>query len=82
MKSQDIVEAISNIEANAEYVLTGTELDSIQWFTNPIEISLIQAELEKLPFKREQKKQEEMDKKKALLNKLGITEEDAKLLLS
>lgn len=82
MTSKDIVEAIFNLDPKAEFVLKETDIAGIEWKSTPISVSDIEAELEQLPAKREAAEQAKATQKAALLAKLGITEEEAKLLLA
>ena len=80
--SKDIVEAIFNIDEKAQFLLKETQIENIEWFTKPISVEDIENEIAELPQKRLAKEAEAIAKKAELLAKLGITEEEAKLLLS
>ena len=82
MKHTDKVKAILHIRPNAEFVIVG---DEIQWVdtkqTQPTNAE-IEAGWVAYQAKIEADRQEASASKAALLAKLGITEEEAKLLLS
>lgn len=82
MNHEEKVKAIQHIRPNSEFVLNGLELkwlDSKQ--TEPTNAE-IEAGWVAYQAKIETEKQEAAAKKAALLNRLGITEAEAKLLLS
>jgi phosphatidate phosphatase APP1 len=82
MKQTDKLKAILHIRPNAEFVLVG---DEIQWVdtkqAQPTEAE-IEAGWVAYQTKVEADKQKAVSAKAALLERLGITAEEAKLLLS
>jgi hypothetical protein len=78
----EIVKSIQYIRPNAAFVVNGLD---IQWLdteqSQPTELEIQQGWID-YQAKIEIDKAEESAKRQALLNKLGITEEEAKLLLS
>jgi hypothetical protein len=76
-----IVKAIQFIRPNAEFSINDLE---IQWLdTNQIEPTLLEIEAGWIAYQAAQESEAEAKaaQKAALLNKLGITEEEARLLL-
>jgi hypothetical protein len=69
---------------NSEWTITGNNYDSIDWFGKSPAITREQFEtsFEKTDVWLAEKKANIAATKQALLDKLGITEEEAKLLLS
>jgi hypothetical protein len=67
-----------------EYVIYGDDYDSINWFDKPAAITKAQFEAGFAQYDKWKAKQDSKVKadKAALLNKLGITAEEAALLLS
>lgn len=82
MKIEDITNAIFAIDPNAQFVLTETDVEGIEWHTQPIDTNEIYAMMEQLPILAAAKEEEKQAKRAALLDRLGITEEEAQLLLS
>lgn len=82
MNHQDKFLVIQFLRPNAQFVLRG---DDVEWLdseqTQPTE-SEIEAGLIAYKAKEEADKAAAIAKREALLDKLGITEEEAKLLLS
>jgi len=82
MKHTDKVKAIQFIRPNAQFVLTG---DAIEWLddtqTQPTQVE-IDAAFKACEADELEKAKTNAAAKSALLDKLGITEDEAKLLLS
>lgn len=76
--------AISNLCPDAEYTVDEGDLDKLTWIvaSNPPTKSEIIAEMINVEASEAQAELEATAKKQALLDKLGITEDEAKLLLS
>lgn len=83
MTNSEIVEALNNLAPDSEWVLVGDDYETINWIRG-IKPTLeeIQTEVNLLPEKRKQALAETQAKKAALLNRLAITEEEARLLLA
>jgi hypothetical protein len=84
MESQYIVKAIKNLHPTAEFSFIDDDFLSIQW--DVLEGSAptkaeITAEIAKIKAQEEADKAAKATDKNALLNKLGITAEEAVLLL-
>ena len=79
-----LVEAIKSLKPNSEFHLTDDDYSTIQWHViegkAPTQ-SEIDAEIVKLKAQEATKIAEKADNKAALLERLGITAEEAKLLL-
>jgi hypothetical protein len=80
MTNAEISQAILNINPKAEFVLRGDDLTGLEWLGKdkaPTEAAIL-AEIELLP----QRQVEKVAAKDAILAKLGLTAEEAKLLLA
>jgi len=76
-------EVLRNLRPNGGWVITDSDFESIQWVDcEPITKAEFDAEFEIVEQKFMEKIQEKAIEKAALLSKLGITEDEAKLLLS
>jgi hypothetical protein len=85
MKNIEIAESLEVLRPGSEWVLSGDDYSKIQWLdekTSAPTLAEIQAKIAELPQIKAQKEAEKAAKKAALLEKLGITEAEAKLLLS
>lgn len=84
-ETQLLIEAIRNLKPTAEFVITETDYSTIEWHvldgTAPTQAE-INAEIENIKAKELQNAASAATAKQALLAQLGITEEQAKLLLS
>lgn len=79
MTNEEITRAILNLNPQAEFVLRGDDLSGIEWLgkdKQPTDAQII-AEIALLP----QRAVEKLAVKAALLDRLGITAEEAALLL-
>jgi hypothetical protein len=84
MKNQDISKVIDILVPNAKFVLIGDTLDGLEWLDErpfPSK-SEFDATLKKLPALIKAEEETKATQRAALLTQLGITEEQAKLLLS
>lgn len=80
-----IILALNELVPDAQYSFEGKNLDSINWIVEPKVKPTAEQILSKAKeIEQEQIEQQAIDKenKKLLLQKLGITEDEAKLLLS
>ncbi len=84
MTNEQIVKALSNLKPTAEWTLVGDDYSNLVWLSsgNPPTIAEIEAEIAALPAKEATAKAQRAAEKVALLARLGITEDEAKLLLS
>jgi len=80
----DIVKALENLKPGAQWTLSGNDYGNLMWSSQGSAPTLadIQAEIALLPAKEKAKADKEAADKAALLAKLGITADEAKLLLS
>ncbi len=84
MKSKDIIDAIYSIDPIAEFTFNDTDLETLQWHgkTKPLTKEQILAAIENNNTIKMQQATQKAADKVALLARLGITEDEAKLLLS
>ena len=84
MKNSEIINAIKEINPNAEVFVGGHSLDEITWLngTTPIPKADIEAKMEELPTAEEETNQTETDKSsgKQKLKDLGLTDAEIKAL--
>ena len=83
MKNQDISKVIDILVPNAKFVLIGDTLDGLEWLDErpfPSK-SEFDATLKKLPALIKVEQEAKAAQRQALLNRLGITEEEARILL-
>jgi hypothetical protein len=85
MEHQKIIRALNHLYPEAKYVLSGEDIDNIEWQSSDIEkpnlAMLEKAYSDAIEAEKQAKKLAEI-KKAALLDRLGITADEAKLLLS
>lgn len=84
MKPKDIADAILTLVPNAEFTFQETDLESLQWHsktTKPTNEQILAA-VENNEALKIQSATAKAAEKAALLAKLGITADEAKLLLS
>lgn len=84
MDSIDIVKAIKFIKPTAEFSFEGTDYSTIKWDVLEGEAPTqaeVDAAVEVVKQQEAQAEAEAQAKRQALLGKLGITEDEAKLLL-
>jgi hypothetical protein len=76
--------AIHKLCPDAEYIYENDDVDTIQWIsgTNTPSAEQIKAMLPIVQTEAEQKTQLALDEKQSLLERLGITADEAALLLS
>lgn len=78
-----IIEALYSLAPNAKWNLIGDDYSQIEWIEgNKPTLEQLEKEIELLPMKKAKLSEEMAEAKNALLARLGITEEEAKLLLS
>jgi hypothetical protein len=80
-----IVFAIRNLRPGSEFVFENDDYDTIQWHSlngNPPTKAEVEAEIAKVKQQLVVDAQEKEAKRTALLDRLGLTEEEAQLLLS
>jgi hypothetical protein len=75
----EITKALASLAPNSEWTLTGDDYDTLVWLSDGKAPTLtqIEAEIDLFPAKQLAK----IDARTALLAKLGITEDEAALLL-
>jgi hypothetical protein len=84
MTNEDIRLALESLLPDAKYSLAGDDYENIEWvsdFEKPT-IEEIEAEIKLLPKKKAAEIKAKETAKAALLTKLGITADEAALLLS
>jgi ABC-type proline/glycine betaine transport system ATPase subunit len=80
-----ISKAIRHLDSIAEYKITEDDLESIEWIVTsngPISINDIEQNIPLVKQLEADKQAQAQAAKAALLDRLGITEDEAKLLLS
>jgi hypothetical protein len=80
-----IVEAIRNLAPNAEFSFSGNDLTTLDWQSTSIakpSLAAIEAEIAKVEKAKESEAADKAAAKAALLAKLGITADEAALLLA
>ena len=84
MTHDEIKQALKNLNPHAEWSLSGEDYADIVWLSKDAKPTLaeLEAEIALLPQKQKAKMDKAEADKAALLNKLGITADEAKLLLS
>jgi hypothetical protein len=84
MTHQQITKAIQSLRPNAEWTLTGDDYANLIWLSNGKAPTLaeIETEIAALPAKEAAAQSAKENDKAALLAKLGITADEAALLLS
>jgi hypothetical protein len=84
MNSNEIVKAIRFLKPNAEFSFQGTDYSTIKWDVldgNEPTWAEIQAAHQQIKLAEEAAVEEAKAKREALLARLGISEDEAKLLL-
>ena len=83
MINGDIAKALQNLKPNSEWTLIGDDYADLVWLSagSAPTLAEIQAEIALLPQKEKAKADKAAADKAALLAKLGITADEAKLLL-
>lgn len=79
-----LADAINLYNPNAQWVIDGDDYDSLQWHSQDIPKPTLKELKDLLPLveaAKEKVAQETAAKKQALLDKLGITEAEAKILI-
>ena len=83
MKNQDIAKVIDILVPNAKFVLIGDTLDGLEWLDErpfPTK-SEFDATLKKLPALIKAETEAKEAKRQAILDRIGLTADEAKLLL-
>lgn len=85
MTSEELKNAIFYIHANAEFSFTETDLETLEWHSVDVKKPSIEEIIAAIPLAKA-KANAELEslesKKQELLARLGITEDEAKLLLA
>jgi len=84
MNHEDIKKALRNLNPTAEWTLSGDDYADLIWLSKDTKPTLaqIEAEIALLPAKEATAKAEAAAEKQAILERLGLTAQEAKLLLS
>lgn len=85
MKAQDIVKAIAKLRPNAQYSFIEDDYSSIEWSVlegNAPTLEEIEDAVAAIAIEEADKAEADAAAREALLNRLGITADEAKLLLS
>ena len=84
MIKSDIVKALLSLCPNAEWTLLGDNYVDLVWLSHGKAPTLaeIEAEIALIPAKEKAEADAAVAARAALLNKIGITEDEARLLLS
>lgn len=85
MKAQDIVMALEVLRPGVGYSMTGDDYSTIQWSDAKViapTLKEIADTIAKIKIDQESKAQADANAKAELLTRLGITADEAKLLLS
>lgn len=84
LENDYIVEAIRNLAPDAEFSFSESDLSTLKWDSTEIaepSLEAIASEVEKIKRDETIESQNRIKQKTELLNKLGITAEEARLLL-
>ena len=84
MTTQEITDAIFYLVPNAEFSFQGTDLETLEWHTKDVEKPSIETILAAIPVAKKAKEdaaKSTQSEKMALLQRLGVTEDEFKLLL-
>jgi hypothetical protein len=84
MTNLEIVKALISLKPNAEWTISGDNYEDLIWLSNgnPPTLAEIEAEIALLPTKEAAAQAAKASEKAALLERLGITADEAVLLLS
>ena len=84
MTHELIIKALKNLAPDAEWTLSGDDYADLIWLSEgtPPTLEAIESEIEQIPVKAAAALKEAQTAKAALLTKLGITADEAALLLS
>ena len=84
MTHADIVKALESLMPGTQWTLSGDDYADLVWLStgNPPTLTAIAAEIDVIPAKEKAKADKAAADKAALLAKLGISSDEAKLLLS
>jgi len=84
MTHEEIIAALQSLAPKTEWTLSGNDYSELNWLSDGVPPTLeeIEAEVRLLPTKQKDAETELKKNKAALLTKLGITADEATLLLS
>jgi hypothetical protein len=84
MTNLEIVKALISLKPNAEWTISGDNYENLIWLSNgkPPTLAEIEAEIALLPAKESAVLVTKNAEKAALLERLGISDDEAKLLFS
>jgi hypothetical protein len=84
MTNLEIVKALISLKPNAEWTISGDNYENLIWLSNgkPPTLAEIEAEIALLPAKESAVLVTKNAEKAALLERLGISHDEAKLLFS
>jgi hypothetical protein len=85
MTKEEITDAIFYLVPNAQFSFTETDLTTLQWHTAEVEQPSVAEIMSAIPLAAAAALEEKEDlqtQKQVLLDRLGLTAEEAKLLLS
>lgn len=85
MTNKEITDAIFYLVPNAEFSFTETDLTTLQWHTADVpqpSVAEIMAAIPLAAAKIQQEQENLQNQKQVLLDRLGLTADEAKLLLS
>jgi hypothetical protein len=84
MNNREIAETLAFLFPNKEWFLDGDNYENLIWLSegNKPTLAELEAEFLLLPNKKAEAETQKATEKAALLAKLGITDDEAKLLLS
>lgn len=84
MNNREMAKAIKSLSPDAIWTLNGVDYENIIWENDAYKPTLaeIEAEIAALPAKEAAELEAKQAQKQAILDRLGLTEDEAKLLLS
>lgn len=84
MTHEEIIEALQSLAPQSEWTLSGDNYADLAWLSDgiPPSVADIEKEIAAIPAKKTKAKSDAEAAKAALLTKLGITADEATLLLS
>ena len=84
MNNETIAKALTNLVPDAEWTLSGDDYSDLNWLSDgtPPTLASIEKEIAAIPAKEAKAKADAETAKADLLTKLGITAEEAVMLLS
>ena len=82
MNHDEIVKALNSLVPNARWQLTGNNYDDINWIEgNKPTLEQLENELRILPIKKAQAEAAAKAQKQAILDRLGLTEDELRIVL-